>query len=236
MAATGLILPFDKSVFGMKEKSLLLAVKPQIDVVKIGLEAWAAIDADTRMSVGYMAHRCCQSFGLASFEDWKLDDIPNTVEGAARNIAKRAPKFLTMHASAGAEAIATVKRACAPQTKLLVVTVLTSLDDPACLSIFGASTASKVVELAKLGADNGADGIVCSPKELRHLKDAGSTLLTVIPGIRPAQAVAGDQKRIMTPREAALEGADYIVCGRPITDADDPAKAAADIKSELRSA
>lgn len=233
---TGLILPFDQSTFGQKDRDRLAALRPYIDAVKIGLEAWTAFGKVDGRCVGYAASRFCTNSGFEIFEDWKLDDIPNTVEGAARNIAKRAPKFLTMHASAGAEAIAAVKRACAPQTKLLVVTVLTSLDDPACLSIFGASTASKVVELAKLGADNGADGLVCSPKELRYLKDAGSTLLTVIPGIRPAQAVAGDQKRIMTPREAALEGADYIVCGRPITDADDPAKAAADIKSELRSA
>ena len=236
MAATGLILPFDRSVFGVEERDLLLAVKPHIDVIKIGLEAWTAIDPDTTMSVGHMVHRFCKNRGVQAFEDWKLHDIPNTVEGAARNIAKRAPAMLTMHASAGAEAITAVKRACAPMTKLLVVTVLTSLDDPTCRSIFGADVAHKVVELAKLGAENGADGIVCSPKELRYLKDAGSTLLTVIPGIRPAQAAIGDQKRVMTPREAALEGADYVVCGRPITEAEDPAQAAADIKSELRAA
>lgn len=151
--------------------------------------------------------------------DEKFCDIPNTVAGAARAVAKLNIKFFTVHASAGIEAM---RRAAENKggAKLLAVTVLTSLDENDASWIFGRTSEEKVLQFARAAKLAGCDGIVCSAREL-GLFDGDEeyrNFLKVTPGVRPAWAAAGDQKRVMTPGEAIRAGADYLVIGRPITE------------------
>jgi orotidine-5'-phosphate decarboxylase len=176
------------------------------------------------------------------FLDLKLHDIPNTVAGAVRAAAALRPVLLTVHASGGAAmmraAAAAAKEAARGQArmKLLGVTVLTSLDD-ADLAAVGQQgpAAAQAQRLALLARDGGLDGVVCSPLEVTALRAAcGPGFLLVVPGIRVLGAAAGDQKRVMGPREALAAGADYLVIGRPITAAPDPAAAARAMLAALR--
>ena len=177
------------------------------------------------------------------FLDLKLHDIPNTVAGGVRAVTPLRPAFLTLHAAGGAEmmrraaaaATETADRLGVPRPKLLGVTVLTSLeaDDLAQLGQAGA-VADQVRRLATLAQECGLDGVVASPQEVAMLRaTCGPDLTLVIPGVRPTWAAADDQKRVMTPAEAVAAGADYLVIGRPITRADDPAAAAARIAAEI---
>ena len=175
------------------------------------------------------------------FLDLKLHDIPNTVAGAVRSAAALKPMLLTLHCSGGAammrEAAAAAAQAAAGRRrmKLLGVTVLTSLDD-GDLDAVGqkAPSGEQVRRLALLARDSGLDGVVCSPQEVASLRQAcGPDFLLVVPGIRPAGAAVGDQKRVMDPRAARAAGADYLVIGRPITGAPDPAAAARALLAEL---
>jgi orotidine-5'-phosphate decarboxylase len=177
------------------------------------------------------------------FLDLKLHDIPNTVAGAVRNAAALQPALLTLQASGGPammrSAVEAADGAAATgrrRMKLLGVTVLTSLDD-GDLSAVGqqAPVADQVRRLALLARDSGLDGVVCSPQEVAMLRRVcGPDFLLVVPGIRPAGAASGDQKRVMGPRAAMQAGADYLVVGRPITEAPHPAAAAQAILNELR--
>jgi orotidine-5'-phosphate decarboxylase len=179
------------------------------------------------------------------FLDLKLHDIPNTVAGAARAAVHCQAEFLTVHASGGLEmmraAVRAVKEAedetgyAAP--RILGVTVLTSLD-AAVLSAVGqdADPLRQVPRLAALAKEAGLAGVVCSPHEIALVKKAAPGLLLVVPGIRPQGAAAGDQKRVMTPQEAAAAGADWLVIGRPITEAENAAQAARDILASLKKA
>lgn len=178
--------------------------------------------------------------GRRVFVDLKLHDIPNTVVGAVRAVLPLSPRMLTVHASGGpamiAAARATAEMAGANRPMILGVTVLTSLDELALAAtgVFGGPTA-QVLRLGRLALAAGADGLVCSPLEVAMLRQAlgpGATL--VVPGIRPAGADAGDQARVMTPAQAVAAGADWIVVGRPITAAPDPARAAAEVSAEAR--
>ena len=177
------------------------------------------------------------------FLDVKFHDIPNTVASALRALAPQAPAIVNVHASGGPAmlraAAEAVERAAEEQGRprpwLIAVTVLTSLDD-ADLAVVGQSgpVADQVVRLARLAQDCGLDGVVCSPREITALRAAcGADFKLVVPGIRPAWAAAGDQKRIMTPAEAVAAGADRLVIGRPITAAPDPAEAARRIAAEI---
>ncbi|MDE2199976.1 MAG: orotidine-5'-phosphate decarboxylase, partial [Rhodospirillales bacterium] len=173
------------------------------------------------------------------FLDLKLHDIPNTVAGAVRAVLPLRPHMLTLHASGGAAMIAAARDAAAAagsaRPRLLAVTVLTSLD-AAALNETGIAGGPRqqVLRLARLALAHGADGLVCSAHEVAMLRDAfGPGPVLVVPGIRPAGAPTGDQARTMTPREAAAAGADWLVVGRPITAAADPAAAAAAIAAEL---
>lgn len=145
--------------------------------------------------------------------DGKFDDIPNTIAGASRVVAKLGVDMFNVHASAGKEAIA---KAVENKGKCLVlgVTVLTSIDEDECGSIFGDEPNNMVEYFAQMLFDAGADGVICSAKELDVLSDMD--FLKVTPGIRPKWAQKGDQKRVMTPGEAIKAGADYLVIGRPI--------------------
>ncbi len=173
------------------------------------------------------------------FLDLKFHDIPNTVANAVRAACRSvAPYMMTLHAAGGPAMMQAAVRAAAefaPRPLLLGVTVLTSLDN-ADLAAIGVTEpmADHVARLAGLAQECGLDGVICSPHEIANLRDrCGTDFKLVVPGIRPAGAAIGDQKRVMTPAEALAEGADFLVIGRPITAADDPSAAAAAIAAEI---
>ena len=164
---------------------------------------------------------------LPIFLDLKYHDIPNTVASAIRAVTKDfKPAYLNVHASGGLEMMKAAKEACPPETKLLAVTILTSLDEQAIGEIgYKENTRERVIQLAKLTQEAGLDGIVCSSHEIEAIREAcGEEFILMVPGIRPKGSDSGDQKRIMTPQEAMSKGATHLVIGRPITQADDPAK------------
>jgi orotidine-5'-phosphate decarboxylase len=175
--------------------------------------------------------------GKQIFVDLKLHDIGNTVEKGVESIAKIGATFLTVHAYPQ-----TMKAAVAgkgdSKLKILAVTVLTSYDDKDLRDAgYGASVSELVKRRAEQARAIGVDGLVCSPEEANALRGiAGDKKLLVTPGIRPAGASAGDQKRIMTPAKAIAAGADYLVVGRPITEAADPKAAARSIAEEIAQA
>lgn len=149
--------------------------------------------------------------------DAKLHDIPNTVAGASRAIAKLGAEMFNVHASGGEEMIKSAIEN-KENSKVLGVTVLTSINERECVSIFGDTPGTKVLQFAQMLSEYKADGIICSPQELKLLSKQHefSNLLKVIPGIRPLWAAKGDQSRVTTPTDAIKDGADYLVIGRPI--------------------
>jgi orotidine-5'-phosphate decarboxylase len=174
--------------------------------------------------------------GHRVFLDLKFHDIPNTVAGAVASAAALGVSLLTIHAAGGPAMIeAAARSARGTSARVLAVTVLTSLD-AAALDAIGLSSGMEgaVTRLARLAADAGADGVVASPHEAASLRAArGPGFLIVTPGIRPAGSAPGDQSRAATPASALSEGADYLVVGRPITGAADPAAAARAIVLEM---
>lgn len=177
------------------------------------------------------------------FLDLKFHDIPNTVAGAVRAAVRLRPAILNVHAAGGAAMMEAARRTAeeaaaefgTARPLVIAVTVLTSLDD-ADLDSLGqrGPAADQAVRLARLARDCGLDGVVCSPREIAPIRAAcGPGFTLVVPGIRPAGAAKGDQKRIMTPAEALAAGADWLVIGRPITEAADPAAAARAIAGEM---
>ena len=194
-----------------------------VGLFKVGLELFVAH--------GAAAVEAVRGFGLPIFLDLKLHDIPQTVESAARGAAKRGVQYVTVHASGGAEMIRAAKRALGG-AKLLAVTVLTSLDEAEQREVGFPSDA--VPRLAKLAVSAGADGVVCAPSDVAALRAAlGPAPLIVVPGIRPAGSAKGDQRRTGTPAQAVRAGASFLVVGRPLRDAPDPAAAADAIAAEL---
>jgi orotidine-5'-phosphate decarboxylase len=211
-----------------RARTLVAALAGAVGGVKLGLEFFAAHGpAGVREVVAADAN---------AFLDLKLHDIPNTVAGAVRAALALDPLFLTLHCAGGPAMLrAAVDARGARRTKLLGVTVLTSLDDRD-LAATGQSgpIEEQVRRLALLAKAAGLDGVVCSPQEVAMLRKAcGVDFLLVVPGIRPAGAASSDQKRVQTPRAAVEAGADYLVIGRPITEAADPAAAARAIVAEL---
>ncbi len=175
--------------------------------------------------------------GMPVFLDLKFHDIPNTVAGAIRAAKPIAPQIINVHAQGGPEMLKQAanagREAGIPLT--IAVTILTALDQED-LSAIGVNDniEDQVVRLAKLTQDNGLDGVVCSAKEIAPIRAAcGPDFKLIVPGIRPAWAAKGDQKRVMSPRDAVIAGADILVIGRPITQADDPVEAAQKIAHEL---
>ncbi|UFN51239.1 orotidine-5'-phosphate decarboxylase [Roseomonas sp. OT10] len=200
-------------------------------LLKVGLELFVA--------AGGEAVRQAQAVAPV-FLDLKFHDIPNTVAGAVRSATALGPAMLTIHAAGGAPMVAAAREAAEAaggdaRPAILAVTVLTSLD-AATLAATGVAggTSQQVLRLARLALEAGADGLVCSPHEISRLRDAfGEAPYLVVPGVRPAGAPAGDQARVATPAEAIGAGADWIVVGRPITRAADPAAAAEAVVAEL---
>jgi orotidine-5'-phosphate decarboxylase len=177
------------------------------------------------------------------FLDLMLHDIPNTVAGAVRAAVRLEPAVLTVHApggrammeAAGDAAAEEAERLGLPRPKVIAVTVLTSLDDRDLMTTGISDTpADQVRRLAALAMEADLDGLVCSPREVAMLRaDLGPKPMLVTPGVRPAWAVAGDQKRVMTPDQALAAGASHLVIGRPIAGAPDVAVAARHVLEDL---
>jgi orotidine-5'-phosphate decarboxylase len=218
-----------------RAKELVAGMRHVVGGIKLGLEFFSAHGpAGVRMVIDGKS---------PLFLDLKLHDIPNTVAGAVRAAAALEPLLLTLHTAGGPGMMEAARNAAdlvasqgKRRVKLLGVTVLTSLDD-GDLSAVGQQgpVGEQVQRLAVLARDSGLDGVVCAPPEVAALRQlCGPDFLLVVPGIRPAGSASGDQKRVMGPRAAIQAGADYLVVGRPITEAAHPAAAAQAILDELR--
>lgn len=203
------------------------AVRGEAGGVKLGLEFFSANGPDGVARIAEL--------GLPIFLDLKLHDIPNTVAKAVSALAPIAPAILTVHASGGEEMLKAAKAAASPATKVVAVTVLTSLDAGDLQDIgIPASSRDQVARLAQLARRSGVDGIVCSGAELAAVTQDWPEGFVVVPGLRPAGSEVGDQKRVVTPAQALSEGASVLVIGRPITGASDPAAAIRDIAATLK--
>lgn len=225
---TGLVVALDQPDLDQAED---LADKLSTERVafKVGLTLFAAYGPEAIHRIGRHGKVFC---------DLKLHDIPQQVAGAAEKIGRLGVWMLSVHASGGASMIKGAAEALSrlPDPPLLAaVTVLTSLSSADLASVGqGAAAESQVIRLAILARRAGAGAIICSPRELKALRSAmGPEVLLVSPGVRPAGSARGDQSRTMTPAEAAAAGAGYLVVGRPITEAEDPAEAARSILDQL---
>ena len=208
------------------------AIGDAVGFYQIGLELFAAEGPDVVKAV--------KDLGKKVFLDLKFHDIPRTVERAVKSGGKLGVDLMTIHSVGGKAMIRAAADAAAEfgaaGPKILAVTVLTSLDqnDLADVGIVGRTPAEQVVAMARFATDNGAHGLVCSPKEVGALsKSLKAGTLFVTPGVRPAGAAVGDQKRVATPAEAVRDGATHLVVGRPILAADDPVAAARAIRAEM---
>jgi orotidine-5'-phosphate decarboxylase len=175
--------------------------------------------------------------GKQVFVDLKLHDIGNTVERGVESVARLGATFLTVHAYPQTRKAAVAGKA-GSKLRILAVTVLTSYDDKDLSEAgYGLNVRDLAARRAAQAREIGVDGLVCSAEEAASLRAiAGNDMVLVTPGIRPAGAAAGDQKRIMTPAKAIAVGADYLVVGRPITEAADPRTAAEAIVAEIKQA
>ena len=203
------------------------AVRGEAGGLKLGLEFFSAN--------GPVGVQRVAELGLPVFLDLKLHDIPNTVAKAVKALAPLEPAILTVHAAGGREMMAAAKAAAPQSTKVVGVTVLTSLDqaDLASAGVTG-EPAQQVARLAELAKAAGLDGIVCSGAEVAAAKTDWPDGFFIVPGVRPAGGDVGDQKRVVTPLQAVTDGASALVIGRPITGAQDPAQAIRDIVGTLR--
>jgi orotidine-5'-phosphate decarboxylase len=206
-------------------------VGPVTGALKIGLEFFNAHGPQGIEKIAKSAS------DAALFIDLKYHDIPNTVAGAVRSIcAHFEPAYLNVHAAGGLEMMRAAKQACSKKTKLLGVTVLTSLDEEAIEQVgFRGGISARVEQFAMLAKQAGLDGVVNSAHEIKLLRDScGPAFVLMVPGIRPDGIPAGDQKRVMTPKQGITAGATHLVIGRPITAASDPAAAAQKILDDLK--
>ena len=209
-----------------RARDLAEQVRRHAGGVKLGLEFFSANGPAGVASIA--------ALGLPVFLDLKLHDIPNTVAKAVKALAPLKPAILTVHAGGGRAMLEAAKGAALPATKVVGVTVLTSLSADDLLSMGVVDPpAEQVGRLARLAYTAGLDGIVCSGAEVADARSRWSGGFFVVPGVRPEGSEAGDQKRVVTPRHALESGADVLVIGRPITGAADPARAIADIAGNL---
>lgn len=215
-----------------RARHLARILKPHVGMVKLGMEFFYAH--------GRQGYEVVAAEGLPVFLDLKLHDIPNTVASALTALMRLEPKpaMTNIHATGGLDMMKAARDAVDGRSLLLAVTLLTSLsnDDIAAIGFEqGKDTRDHTKSLAELALEAGLDGVVCSPGDVAAIKGiAGGKFLAVVPGIRPADAAAGDQKRVSTPGEAVAAGADILVIGRPITRASDPIAAARAIMESLQ--
>lgn len=217
------------------EQALDMARKLNPDVcrVKVGKELYTRCGPQILEQI--------HQLGFDIFLDLKFHDIPNTVAKACGVAAEMGVWMVNVHASGGRRMMeaameSVIQRSCGSQrTKLIAVTVLTSMDQSDLAEIgLDIEPRTQVERLARLTQSSGLDGVVCSAQEATMLRAAlGSEFELITPGIRPADSAAGDQRRIMTPRDAILAGSTYLVVGRPITGSADPAKTARSIQDEV---
>jgi orotidine-5'-phosphate decarboxylase len=201
---------------------------------------WLKVGMELYYAGGNPLLETLRSRGYRIFLDLKLHDIPNTVAGGIRSVAKAGAELLTVHAGGGATMLAAAAEAAQASgaPRLLAVTVLTSMDAVELKSAGVCSTlAEQVLRLARLAKSAGINGMVCSAEEVASLRvELGPEALLVVPGIRPAGSDLNDQRRIATPAEAIASGASMLVVGRPITQAADPAQAVRSIVEEIEAA
>jgi len=224
-AAEKIIVALD--VPSQKEAMKLVTdLHSSVGVFKVGLQLYTAAGAGIVGGISFISR---------IFLDLKLHDIPNTVGRAVESAGTRGVEMLTIHLSGGSEMIRAATAAAKGKTLILGVTVLTSANEQT-LRETGISEKidEHVLRLARLGVENGIDGVVASPHEIKVLRaEFGNKIKIVAPGIRPSWAEAGDQKRTMTPREAIEAGADYLVIGRPIAAHTNPREALERILTEI---
>lgn len=207
-------------------KALAQKVKAHVGGLKLGLEFFCAHGH-------HGVHEIAQ-VGLPIFLDLKLHDIPNTVAGAMQAIHVLQPAIITVHASGGQAMMEDAKAAAGSATRVVAVTMLTSLDeqDMARTGLSG-SAHDQVLRLADLAHAAGLDGIVCSGHEVGEVRRQWKDGFFVVPGLRPGGKPTADQKRVVTPRQARDDGASVLVIGRPIAKAEDPVAAARAIEATL---
>jgi orotidine-5'-phosphate decarboxylase len=251
------MMPQDRLIVALdvaSEEEALAAVralKKSTRFFKVGFELFSSCGPSVIAKI--------RKAGCEIFLDLKFHDIPNTVARAARSVTRLGVYMFNVHASGGLDMMKAAAVACAEEAKavkkakpkILAVTVLTSMDENALKKTgIDDNISSQVARLAKLAKDAGLDGVVASPQEASLIREAmGKEFIIVTPGVRPAFAAADDpsagsgsvpslsrddQKRVATPKEAIAAGADFIVVGRPILEADDPVKAAQDIIREIK--
>ena len=207
-------------------QTLAQKVRHHVGGLKLGLEFFCA---NGHHGVLEMA-----KLGLPIFLDLKLHDIPNTVAKAIQALRPLEPAILTIHGAGGRAMMEEAKAAAGANTKVVAVTVLTSLDSPDLDDIgVGGTPHDQVVRLAALARSAGLDGIVCSGQEVKAARAAWPGGFFVVPGVRPVNGKLGDQKRVVTPAEAMADGASILVVGRPISQSDDPDLAARAIEATL---
>ncbi|AHE53864.1 orotidine-5'-phosphate decarboxylase [Sphingomonas sanxanigenens] len=209
-----------------RAKAIASKVRNHVGGIKLGLEFFCAN--------GHAGVREIAAIGLPIFLDLKLHDIPNTVAKAVQALRPLEPAILTVHAAGGRAMMEDAKAAAPIGTKVVAVTVLTSLDgeDLTAIGIKG-DPHDQVLRLTALAREAGLDGVVCSGEEVKAAKALWRDGFFVVPGVRPADGVVGDQKRVVTPRKALDHGASILVIGRPITQAEDPDLAARAIEATL---
>jgi orotidine-5'-phosphate decarboxylase len=207
--------------------TLVEELREQISIFKIGLQLYTAAGPEIVREV--------LATGANVFLDLKLHDIPNTVGRAVESAAQLGVQMLTIHLSGGSEMIRAAVTARKNNLSILGVTVLTSATDQTLRAIgISDKIDNQVLRLAKLGVETGIDGLVASPHEVKMLRgEFGAKVKLIVAGIRPSWSEPGDQKRVMTPREALDAGADYLVIGRPIIAHLSPREAVAKILDEI---
>ena len=209
-----------------RARDIATRVRHHVGGIKLGLEFFSA---NGRSGIREMAE-----LGLPIFLDLKFHDIPNTVGKAIQALRPWEPAILTVHAAGGRAMMEDAKAAAPKGTKVVAVTVLTSLDGPDLESIGLAGDPHPQVErLTDLARESGLDGVVCSGNEVAAAKALWPDGFFFVPGVRPANSHTADQKRVMTPRKALDSGASILVIGRPITQAHDPDRAARAIEATL---
>lgn len=209
-----------------RTRSLISRIKNHVGGIKLGLEFFMA---HGRSGVLEMAH-----LGLPIFLDLKFHDIPNTVAKAIQALRPLEPAILTVHAAGGRAMMEDAKAAAPSGTKVVGVTVLTSLDGSDLNNIgVNGSPHDQVERLTRLAQESGLDGVVCSGNEVAAAKKIWPEGFFVVPGVRPSDGHLGDQKRVVTPRQALDNGASILVIGRPITAAPDPDAAARAIDASI---